>query len=139
MNRSKNNWIKLASMMELDLNMLARTGLTTKGQINVMNNIGAYLPIDRSTGKDYGVVLMEMIFSMRSYERRSGEDGRYLAPWLAEKLDRLNFEVRIKIIGTECNRASVHETFEQAVEAAKNISGSWVTQFGGGEVLFQNP
>jgi hypothetical protein len=80
-------WKKLSQDLGLKAIDLSHSGLTEKGQLNVMNNIHSYLPIDHAHSRDAVSVLMEMVWSTRSYERRNGHDGKYIQPWLATKLD----------------------------------------------------
>ena len=80
-------WRKAAKDLGLNVNMLSRDGFTEKGQLNVMNNMQAYLPINETVERDTISLLVEMAFSSRAYERRNGYDGKYLQPWLAAKID----------------------------------------------------
>lgn len=80
-------WRTAAKDLGLNLNMLSRDGFTEKGKLNIMNNMNAYLPINDSIERDTISLLVEMAFATRAYERRNGDNGKYLAPWLAEKLD----------------------------------------------------
>lgn len=81
------SWRDKAKELNLDFKNFSGNGFTDAGKLNIMNNMGTYLPIDESAPRDVISLIMEMAFSARAYEIRNGYHGKYLQPWLAKAID----------------------------------------------------
>ena len=77
----------MADELNLDLKNIGRDGLTDEGKLRFMNNIWEYLPLGSGWRADVGVLILEAAMDFRGYERREGCSGKFVATWLADKLD----------------------------------------------------